>query len=223
MGCDNLYYKFYEELQYKHNITKEQFIQYNFICCGIYKPPTETYINDDGNECKRYIKHLIPKEGERLFPTTNFEIHPTKFIDEKLFKLLSHRFTYTYNCICDKSIIKNCFIYSISQDILLNIGKCCNKRFNENDTKRFCEICSVHHRNIKNNFCNECRKKMYDKCKKLFSATIGPGKKICGWGLSSMTAASAELAEKNIGESRTQFNSFSTVSIFLQDGLALRW
>ena len=108
MGCDNLYYKFYEELQDKHNITKEQFIQYNFICCGIYKPPTETYINDDGNECKRYIKHLIPKEGERLFPTTNFEIHPTKFIDEKLFKLLSHRFTYTYNCICDKSIIKNC-------------------------------------------------------------------------------------------------------------------
>jgi hypothetical protein len=166
MGCDNLYYKFYEELKDKHNITKEQFIQYNFIFCGIYKPPTETYINDDGNECKRYIKHLIPKEGERLFPTTNFEIHPTKFIDEKLFKLLSHRFTYTYNCICDKSIIKNCFIYSISQDILLNIGKCCNKRFNENDTKRFCEICSVHHRNIKNNFCNECRKKMYDKCKK---------------------------------------------------------
>ena len=31
MGCDNLYYKFYEELKDKHNITKEQFIQYNFI------------------------------------------------------------------------------------------------------------------------------------------------------------------------------------------------
>ena len=166
MGCDNLYYKFYEELKDKYNITKEQFIQYNFIFCGIYKPPTETYIDDNGNECERYIKHLIPKEGELLFPTTNFEIHPTKCIDGRLFKILSHRFIYKYNCICDKSIIKNCFIYSVSQDILLNIGKCCNKRFNENDTKRFCEMCGIHHRNTKNNFCNECRKKLYNKCKK---------------------------------------------------------
>ena len=41
MGHDNLYYKFYEELEKKYDITKEQFIEYNFICCGIYKPPTK--------------------------------------------------------------------------------------------------------------------------------------------------------------------------------------
>ncbi len=60
----------------------------------------------------------------------------------------------------------NCFIYSESGDILLNIGGCCNERFNENGTKRFCENLNVHHKNRKNNFCNECRKHMYDKCKK---------------------------------------------------------
>lgn len=165
MGHDNLYYKFYEGLENKYDITKEQFLEYNFICCGIYKPPTEI-IDNNGNQYEIYIKNLIPNEGNKLFPTTNFKIHPTKFISEKLFKKLVHRFIYKCNCICDKSIIKNCFIYSVSQDILLNIGKCCNKRFNENDTKRFCEICGIHHQNTKNNFCNECRKKLYDKCKK---------------------------------------------------------
>ena len=64
------------------------------------------------------------------------------------------------------NIIKDGVEYIYKEDILLNIGKCCNKRFNENNTKRFCEICGVHHRNTKNNFCNECRKKLYDKCKK---------------------------------------------------------
>ena len=27
-------------------------------------------------------------------------------------------------------------------------------------------MCGIHHRNTKNNFCNECRKILYNKCKK---------------------------------------------------------
>jgi hypothetical protein len=166
MGKDNLYYKFYEELNRKYEITKEEFIAYDFICCGIYKPPTEKYTDEYGDEHERYILELIPKKNEKLFPTKYFLKHPTKFIDETLFKILAPRFVYQTKCICDKDIIMNCFIYSKSGDILLNIGKCCNKRFNENDVKRFCEVCGVHHKNTKNNYCNECRQNLFSKCKK---------------------------------------------------------
>ena len=103
----------------------------------------------DGVEYKVYIKELIPKEDEKLFPTQYFLIHPTKFISEKLFKILAPIFINKTNCICDKDIIKNCFIYSKSEDILLNIGKCCNKRFNTNDIKKYCEGCGIHHKNKK--------------------------------------------------------------------------
>ena len=166
MGHDNLYKRFYDELEEHYNITKKQFIEYKFIFCGVFDPPKETYINNDGEERKRYIKNLIPNIDEQLFPYRHkyFIKHPLEYIDEKTFKLIAHRFVFKHECICTHYIICNCFIYSESQDILLNIGKCCNKRFNENTTKRFCEICGTHHKNRKNNFCNDCRKTLFSKC-----------------------------------------------------------
>jgi hypothetical protein len=169
MVSNNLYKKFYEELEKKEGITKEQFIKYKFIFCGAFDPPKEIYTNDDGEERTRYIKSRIPNVGDQLFPYRSIDFknkHPLKYIDEQTFKMIAHKFTFKYECICDHHIICNCFIYSKSQDILLNIGKCCNKRFNDNTTKRFCEICNIEHKNTKNNVCNECRKTLYNKCGK---------------------------------------------------------
>jgi hypothetical protein len=169
MGNDNLYKKFYDELEKDYSVTKEQFIEYDFKFCGICDPPKETYFNKYGKECIRYIEGSIPNVGEQLFPYRSSYFkkkHPTKYIDEITFKLIVGKFIYKRECICKHYIVCNCFIYSKSQDILLNIGKCCNERFNENSTKRFCELCGEHHKNRKNNFCDDCRKTLFSKCGK---------------------------------------------------------
>ncbi len=56
-----------------------------------------------------------------LFGTTNFQIHPTKFIDERWFELLSCIFIYNHNWICDKSIIQIILLIQYQKNILLNL------------------------------------------------------------------------------------------------------
>jgi hypothetical protein len=151
MGHDDLSYQFYEGLYKKENITKEEFIEYNFICCGIFVP-----------------KKTTPKLNEQLIPLYeyNFEKshHPKKYMSNELYKKIKHRYIYKRNCICGQTFKRNCFIYSESNDILLNIGICCNEQFNENGIKKFCNLCKVQHKNYKNNFCNECRSKIHLNC-----------------------------------------------------------
>ena len=151
MGHANLSEKFYKGLSEKENITKEEFIQYNFICCGIFVPD---------NDSPAVNEQLIPKY-EKCFEMSH---QPIKYISHELYKKIKHRYIYKRNCVCGQYITKNCFIYSISSDILLNIGICCNEHFNENAIKKFCNLCGVHHRNTKNNFCNGCRSKIHLNC-----------------------------------------------------------
>ena len=149
MGHANLSEKFYRGLFEKENITKEEFIQYNFICCGIFVPNKN-----------------MPKVNQQLISKyeNDFNKHPKKYINCELYKKIKNRFIYEHNCVCGQYITRNCFICSISSDILLNIGVCCNKQFNDNAIKKFCNLCGIHHRNTKNNFCNECRSKIYLNC-----------------------------------------------------------
>ena len=153
MGHANLSEKFYKGLSEKENITKEEFIQYNFICCGIFVPDNDSHAVNE---------QLIPKY-EKCFEMSH---QPIKYISHELYKKIKHRYIYKRNCVCGQYITRNCFIYSISSDILLNIGICCNEHFNENAIKKFCNLCGVHHRNTKNNFCNDCRKNLFSKCGK---------------------------------------------------------
>jgi len=105
MGNDNLYKRFYDELEKEHNITRDQFIEYDFKFCGKFKPPKEEDVYDEDR---------IPKVGEQLFPyrCLDFKEHPLKYIDKITFMLISHRFIFKRECICKHDIICNCFIYS---------------------------------------------------------------------------------------------------------------
>jgi hypothetical protein len=127
---DLLYYKFYEGLKEKYNISKEQFNQYNFKYCGKFKP-------DIDEETKQLI---LPNDNQELFPLYNYGIDSYFFIffSYKEIIKLKPMILYKSRCICDIKIKKNYFIYSRSQDIFLIIGSCCNKRFNENGNKKFC-------------------------------------------------------------------------------------
>ncbi len=157
MGHDNLSQQFYSGLYEKENITKEEFIEYDFKCCGIFKPK---------NTIPRVDEQLIPRY-EHLFDKSN---KPNKYLSNGLYNKIKYRYTYKRNCICGQTFKNNCFIYSKSYDILLNIGVCCNGQFNKNGIKRFCEGCGLHHKNTKNNFCNECRQNLFSECKKCKSS-----------------------------------------------------
>lgn len=69
-----------------------------------------------------------------------------------------------YKCICGKNITNNYYITN-DKDVLI-ICSNCNKN-NIKHNKKSCEKCGENHRNIKDNFCNACRKdriEYFDQC-----------------------------------------------------------
>ena len=149
----DIWFKFYQNLKLYYNISKSQFKEYNFIFVGEFNP-------DD--------KNLDLNDGDYLLPhyINYFSKLPIDYIDKKTLFNIEHRFIYKTECICEVKIKNNCFIYSKSKDLLLNIGgECCDK-FNENKKYKSCLMCSSIHHNSKNNFCSECRSKLYFNCKK---------------------------------------------------------
>ena len=62
-------------------------------------------------------------------------------------------------CICEHDIWENCFIYKEYPNGRFKIkvlGNCCIKKLDLQG--RRCSICNDVHRNIKDNYCNTCRK-----------------------------------------------------------------
>lgn len=156
----DIWYKFYKNLKLYHNITKKEFKEYNFIFVGEFDPCVEKEEDELG---------IVA--GDQLLPFyfEYFSKPPSNYLSEEILFKLEHRFIYKSECICEVKIMKNCFIYSKSEDILLNIGSECCDKFNENKKYKSCQLCSVIHHNSKNNFCKECRTKIYlhcSKCKK---------------------------------------------------------
>lgn len=148
MKCD-LYNKFYEGLEKKYNISKEEFKEYNFKQCGIFKPPYQLQ-----NKTK-----LLPYYSEYFNNTYSI------FFNTKEKENLRDRFIYKNKCVCGMEIKTNCFIYSREKDKLLRIGICCNKHFNQNGNKQYCVYCDTEHNNRKDNICNQCRE-LYKRCSK---------------------------------------------------------
>ena len=74
MGHDNLYKAFYNGLLERENMTKEEFIEYDFKCCGIFKPnPNDKPILDT---------QLIP-QYENYFEISH---RPLKYISHQIYK-----------------------------------------------------------------------------------------------------------------------------------------
>ena len=67
-------------------------------------------------------------------------------------------------CICNQRIVENCYITGKidNEEVLIIMGNCCIKRFIPK-CMRTCENCGDAHRNSKDNFCKECRKKLKNK------------------------------------------------------------
>ena len=65
-------------------------------------------------------------------------------------------------CECGKEIQYNCWIWNERTNIVKVIGSECINKFCIN--RRTCSDCGTSHRNIKNNFCNECRKSRCKDC-----------------------------------------------------------
>lgn len=63
----------------------------------------------------------------------------------------------TYKCICNHSIIENCYLANEDKKVLI-IGNCCIKKFVaiENRNRR-CNKCNEIHKNRKDNYCSFCR------------------------------------------------------------------
>jgi hypothetical protein len=68
-------------------------------------------------------------------------------------------------CICDHYIQENCYVVDRrdkdkEKRKIVVLGNCCIKRFLPPDSQgRTCERCEKPHRNSKDNFCKECRKR----------------------------------------------------------------
>ena len=77
MGHDELCKAFYNGLYDKENMTKEEFIEYNFKCCGIFVPGEDDYPGLD--------TQLIP-EYENYF---GMGYHPLKYISHEIYKKLN--------------------------------------------------------------------------------------------------------------------------------------
>jgi hypothetical protein len=63
---------------------------------------------------------------------------------------------YKTNCICTHEIKENCYIENIISGKQLVIGNCCINRYLET-TDQLCEHCKASHRNLKDNYCTDCR------------------------------------------------------------------
>ena len=138
---------FYFNLNDKYGISKNEFDNMDFKCCGIFKPDKK--LDKNTKLLPTYINYF----------NNTFHI----FFSNKEKEKLKDRFIYKKKCVCGQRITTNCFIYSRQEDILLNIGVCCNLKFNENGNKKFCVYCNVEHNNRKNNICNDCRD-IYKQC-----------------------------------------------------------
>lgn len=66
------------------------------------------------------------------------------------------------HCLCEHRIEQNCFTTDGTQ--ILVWGNCCINQFVEMSS-RTCATCDAPHKNRKNNYCNDCRKK-YDDAKR---------------------------------------------------------
>ena len=112
-----IYDKFFVKLHKDHNITLEQFKEYNLQKCGKLIWDYE----DGGYELDDYFSHY--------------------FSDKQIIMLLpriKEIMLNTSRCICKVNIVHIPLLYSKSQDILLPIGKCCNRNYNPNGDKKFC-------------------------------------------------------------------------------------
>lgn len=68
-------------------------------------------------------------------------------------------------CICETSIIENCYIARKSDKFeILCWGNCCIKRFMK-ASNRTCDSCGDTHRNRKYNLCNSCKDNKYNNIK----------------------------------------------------------
>lgn len=143
--------KFYMGLMDKYGIDKEEFNDMDFKCCGIFKPPSDIKLSKNTKLIPIYLDCF----------DTKYSIFFTKKEKDNL----KDRFLYKKKCVCGQKINVNCFIYSRKEDILLNIGSCCNLNFNENGNNKYCAYCNEKHNNRKDNICNECRNK-YKQCSK---------------------------------------------------------
>ena len=118
----DVWYKFYQNLELYYSISRTQFKEYNFIFIGEFNP----HADDEDNS--------IINEGENLLPNhiSYLTKSPCDYVSKDIIYKLENRFIYKTECICEVKIMKNCFIYSKSKDLLLNIGSECCDKFNEN-------------------------------------------------------------------------------------------
>ena len=72
------------------------------------------------------------------------------------------RITHKDKCICGINIIQQCYIFNTKTNQILVLGNECIKRWKKNR----CDMCDTIHRNRKDNFCNDCRKKISEEEKK---------------------------------------------------------
>ena len=61
-----------------------------------------------------------------------------------------------YNCMCDHPILYRCIIRHIEDETEWILGSCCIKKFCKMWGKT-CDRCFKKHKNIKDNYCNDCR------------------------------------------------------------------
>lgn len=132
-----MYYKFFEGLLNKEQITKDQFKQYKFVYAGTL---IHSY-DDDG-------KH-------KYTPNEYFFTYVNSMKNKEIFDDIEPIF----NCICGVNILHNCLLHSKKHNKLLLIGSCCADTFNETGKKKICSECDMEHKNIKSTKCNDCRKK----------------------------------------------------------------
>ena len=70
-------------------------------------------------------------------------------------------------CICETRINENCYaVDKRDNKKIVCLGNCCIERFLGDNAKRTCERCEKPHRNRKDDFCKECRKKNKEDEKK---------------------------------------------------------
>lgn len=84
---------------------------------------------------------------------------------ERMFGDLAHP-DKTDRCVCSHPIQENCWLWSKKLGEVEVLGNCCIKRFIPKPEDRLlrCADCDTPHRNLKGNFCGDCREK--HKCKK---------------------------------------------------------
>ena len=133
---------FYDNLQNKHNITKENFKDAKFGYCGAY---TAKYANEDSVGCVKVKLCTYNNDFKTFWKDKQDEMKEIIKIEKR--------------CLCNQPIKNNFFIYSKTLNKVLSLGKCCIKKFNPDGIQKHCENCHSIHRNRSDNLCSDCRKK----------------------------------------------------------------